>query len=80
MNDIKKYLKPGVTVKIKSSATDARIYTYHIRAVVDNDWIVYRRADKRFGWRYFIEDIGWFELVHENGRMLYPVIEHNLKE
>jgi hypothetical protein len=63
---LKDYLKVGYSFIIKDSFKPRRI---HIRAVVDETHIVYRRYSQRKGWVYAVQNLYYFELMYKDKRI-----------
>lgn len=65
-----KKIAPWQTWKLFFSPGNLNNKTIHIRALIDEEWIVYRKWSKRKQrWLYFIEHIYLLEMYIENGYM-----------
>ena len=65
-----KILQPGKKIKVFYSDGNINNQTRHIRAIVDDEFVVYRTWQKRKReWFYHVKHIYHFELLLENGRL-----------
>jgi hypothetical protein len=62
-----KMLQPGNKVHVFYNDNNINNQIRHIRAIVDEDQIVYRVWSKKGYWRYFVTGRYEFELKYENG-------------
>lgn len=63
------WIKPGITYKKFYEKDNPHNCLEHIRAIVDNDYVVIRRWNKeRFQWTYFIEHLDIMRYNHSLGR------------
>ena len=65
-------LQPGISLRIYYYPGNINNTRLHIRAVVDDDWFVYRewwRSKQR--WHYAIEHRYFFEMRHADGHLRY---------
>lgn len=61
-------IQPGKKVKQFYQAGNINNATLHIRALVDNEYVVIRQWSKsRQSWCYKVEHITMFELLYEKG-------------
>lgn len=67
-----KDIKPNTKFRIYYSANHCMNKIIHIRAAVDEKYIVCRAYSKSKGWRYWTEWIYYFELLIEH-KHLYKV-------
>ncbi|NIQ91038.1 MAG: hypothetical protein GWM98_04820 [Nitrospinaceae bacterium] len=66
--ELRELLTPGKKIRIFINEGNPNNCTQHIRAIVDEDQIVYKvySRNRQFS-RYFVEHIGHFENMHKNG-------------
>lgn len=69
MDGLKALIQPGRAVRVNYGPGHRANGLLHIRAIVDEDQVVYRRWNKRLGWIYRVEEWYWFELLYETGRL-----------
>ena len=70
MPDLDELIKPGSKLYIDYGEGNRNNRLIHIRAIVDDEWVVSRRWLKhKRRWHYEVEDIFWYEMLHENGRL-----------
>lgn len=70
MTELQDIIKPGNTVRIFYGQEHKKTELLHIRAIVDDGMVVVRVWSQRNrNWRYRVEDIGYFEMVHDDGRL-----------
>jgi hypothetical protein len=62
------YVVPGATIRWFWGEGNPNNKLVHIRAIVDDEWVVYRWWSRRKGWRYKIEWAYWFWLLDREGR------------
>jgi hypothetical protein len=43
--------------KLRRNLMSGHTELWHVRAVIDDDWIVFRTYDRKTGWVYFCADI-----------------------
>lgn len=73
MNDYDKkgklpdYVRPGATLRWFWGEGHPNNKVVHIRAIVDDEQVVYRWWSARKGWVYQIESAYWFWLLDEKG-------------
>lgn len=60
------YVKPGATLRLFWGEGHPGNRLIHIRAIVDDEYVVYRWWSRRNGWLYKIEWGHWFEMVENN--------------
>lgn len=60
-------LQPGNKVRVFYNDNNINNQIRHIRAIVDEDQIVYRVWSKKGYWRYFVTSRYEFELKYANG-------------
>jgi len=59
-------LKIGDTIKVFYNKHNVNNKILHVRAIVDEEYIVLKRWSKRKQrWHYSIEHISWFDSIHE---------------
>ena len=69
--ELRESMKPGHIMKMVFSENDIVNKTIYIRAVVDDNWIVYKYwAERKKCWVYIIEYIYLLELLYRNGGLL----------
>ena len=69
--ELREFMKPGHIMKMVFSENDIDNKTIYIRAVVDDNWIVYKYwAERKKCWVYIIEYIYLLELLYRNGGLL----------
>ena len=69
--ELRESMKPGHIMKMVFSENDIDNKTIYIRAVVDDNWIVYKYwAERKKCWVYIIEYIYLLELLYRNGGLL----------
>ncbi len=65
---LEEMLQPGNKVKVFISKENIHNQLRHIRAIIDNEYIVYKVWFKsKQDWRYFIEHVYKFELEYKQG-------------
>jgi hypothetical protein len=66
--EVKNLVQPGralhVYKNLKSKFATKKI---HVRAIVDDDYVVYRFWTISHGWVYKVQDLYYFQLLYENG-------------
>jgi hypothetical protein len=67
MRTLDEMLQPGQKIKVFYSEGNINNEIRHIRAIVDDDFIVYRVWSKRNRWMYNIASKYNFELKYERG-------------
>ena len=69
--ELRESMKPGHIMKMVFSENDIDNKTIYIRAVVDDNWIVYKYwAERKKCWVYIIEYIYLLEFLYRNGGLL----------
>jgi len=68
IRDLEDMLQPGQKVKVYFNKGNPNNRTRHIRAIVDDEWIVYKTATGK-GWRYHVDHRYDFEYKFEMGRL-----------
>lgn len=66
---LKALIKPGRAVRVDYGEGHRANSLLHIRAIVDDEQVVYRRWSKKLGWVYGVKEWYWFELLYETGRL-----------
>ena len=67
MKTIDELLQPGQVVRLYFQENNRNNALYHIRAVVDEKWVVYRKWSKRKqSWQYNLCDRGYLELLYSH--------------
>jgi hypothetical protein len=69
MRTLDEMLQPGQKIRVFYGEGNINNEIRHIRAIVDDDFIVYRVWSKRKGWMYRISHKYDFELRYEKGRL-----------
>lgn len=60
-------IKPGITIRRFYYEGNPNNCLMHIRAIVDEEWVVYRVWSKvKRDWRYHVEYIGYFDVAKEH--------------
>lgn len=67
--ELREILQPGNTVRIVHGLKNPNNRLVHIRAVVDEDYIVYSWWNIGRGWQYKLESIWYFYFCHKDGRL-----------
>lgn len=66
--ELAKIIKPRNAVKVFINEGNPNNRLIHIRAIVDDDQIVYRYWRYRTQyWQYLVQDISYFESMHKEG-------------
>lgn len=60
---------PGLSYQIYYSDGNINNKKIHVRAIVDEDRVVYRSWSKRKGWVYSVESLYYFELLKNDGHL-----------
>lgn len=60
------YVKPGATIRLFWGEGHPSNKLIHIRAIVDDEYVIYRWWSRSKGWLYKIEWGHWFEMVENN--------------
>lgn len=63
------YVRPGATLRLFWNERNPNNKRIHIRAIVDDEYVVYRQWSRRKGWLYRIEWYYWFWLLDREGRV-----------
>ena len=63
------YIKPGATLRLFWGEGNPNNQTIHIRAIVDDEYVVSRFWSHSKGWRYQIEWGYWFWMIDKDGRV-----------
>jgi len=70
MPDLDELIKPGSKLYIHYGKGRIHNSIIHIRAIVDDEWVVSRTWHRRRGqWQYEINHITRFEVLYEQGRL-----------
>jgi hypothetical protein len=70
MSDLKELVKLGARLYIFYSDGNINNRIVHIRAIVDDEWIVWRIwSRKRRRWLYHVGHISRFEYLYEQGHL-----------
>lgn len=67
--ELKSKLQPGNKIKIFYNKGNHNNHIRHIRAIIDDEYIVYKRWSNRKGWRYLIDWYYDFLLLDYYGNM-----------
>jgi hypothetical protein len=67
--EVKKLIRPGRAVRVDYGEGHRANRLLHIRAIVDEEQVVYRRWNRKLGWIYRVDEWGWFEVLAEEGRL-----------
>lgn len=72
--NIKEIISVGCKVKLEYAPNDFRNRILHIRAIVDGNWVVYRRWQRTGGgsWVYRLRPMGWFDNLLKKGLLKLP--------
>lgn len=63
-------ISPGNVVRIYFGQERKKTELLHVRAIVDDEYVIVRVwSPRRRDWRYRVEHLGYFEMVHEDGRL-----------
>lgn len=63
------YVLPGASLRLSYGEGNPNNKLIHIRAIVDDEWVVFRRWSHRRGWVYVVEWAYWFWLLENDGRV-----------
>jgi len=76
-NSLKDLLQPGKKLRIFYNENNINNRIVHIRAVVDDEYIVFKTwSQRQQRWSYQIESDYYFQLLLEEGRLTFGDVEN----